>query len=57
MLLDQIEHLKALGVTLLACKEGIDDDVHSASRMLAFRPIDALHAPILTCWHEARAQR
>ncbi len=30
MLLDQINHLVDLGVTLLACKEGIDDDVHAA---------------------------
>lgn len=30
MLLDQIKHLSDLGVTLLACKEGIDDDVHDA---------------------------
>ena len=30
MLLQQIEHLVELGVTLLACKEGIDDDVHAA---------------------------
>ena len=30
MLLNQITHLKDLGVTLLACKEGIDDDVHDA---------------------------
>ena len=30
MLLKQIAHLNSLGVTLLACKEGIDDDVHSA---------------------------
>ena len=30
MLLEQIEHLVELGVTLLACKEGIDDDVHAA---------------------------
>jgi chaperonin GroEL (HSP60 family) len=30
LLLEQVEHLAALGVTLLACKEGIDDDVHGA---------------------------
>ncbi|DAC53813.1 MAG TPA: thermosome subunit [Candidatus Poseidoniales archaeon] len=30
MLLEQIDHLVELGVTLLACKEGIDDDVHAA---------------------------
>ena len=30
ILLEQINHLVDLGVTLLACKEGIDDDVHSA---------------------------
>jgi len=30
LLLEQIDHLKSLGVTLLACKEGIDDDVHGA---------------------------
>ncbi|MGB1766828.1 MAG: TCP-1/cpn60 chaperonin family protein, partial [Poseidonia sp.] len=30
VLLQQIEHLVELGVTLLACKEGIDDDVHAA---------------------------
>ena len=30
MLLDQINHLVDLGVSLLACKEGIDDDVHAA---------------------------
>ena len=30
MLLKQISHLEELGVTLLACKEGIDDDVHGA---------------------------
>ena len=30
MLLQQIDHLVELGVTLLACKEGIDDDVHAA---------------------------
>ena len=30
LLLEQIDHLTSLGVTLLACKEGIDDDVHGA---------------------------
>ena len=30
VLLQQIDHLVELGVTLLACKEGIDDDVHAA---------------------------
>ena len=30
VLLDQINHLVDLGVTLLACKEGIDDDIHAA---------------------------
>ncbi len=30
VLLEQIDHLVHLGVTLLACKEGIDDDVHAA---------------------------
>ena len=30
MLLDQVKHLSSLGVTLLACKEGIDDDLHGA---------------------------
>lgn len=30
VLIDQINHLVDLGVTLLACKEGIDDDVHAA---------------------------
>ena len=30
MLLEQVDHLVSLGVTLLACKEGIDDDLHSA---------------------------
>ena len=30
LLLEQVDHLVSLGVTLLACKEGIDDDVHSA---------------------------
>ena len=30
MLIEQINHLVDLGVTLLACKEGIDDDVHAA---------------------------
>ena len=30
LLLEQIDHLKSLGVTLLACKEGIDDDLHGA---------------------------
>lgn len=30
MLLEQVNHLSSLGVTLLACKEGIDDDLHGA---------------------------
>ena len=30
MLLAQVNHLAELGVTLLACKEGIDDDLHDA---------------------------
>ena len=30
MLLEQVEHLVSLDVTLLACKEGIDDDLHAA---------------------------
>lgn len=30
MLIDQVKHLSSLGVTLLACKEGIDDDLHGA---------------------------
>ena len=30
VLLEQINHLVDLGVTLLACKEGIDDDLHAA---------------------------
>ena len=30
MLIQQVEHLQSLGVTLLACKEGIDDDIRSA---------------------------
>ncbi len=30
MLLEQVDHLVSLGVTLLACKEGIDDDLHGA---------------------------
>ena len=29
MLLEQVDHLVSLGVTLLACKEGIDDDLHA----------------------------
>lgn len=29
LLNEQIDHLVAMGVTLLACKEGIDDDLHS----------------------------
>ena len=28
MLMEQVDHLVDLGVTLLACKEGIDDDMH-----------------------------
>ncbi|MCH1541305.1 MAG: hypothetical protein L7S56_07765 [Candidatus Poseidonia sp.] len=30
MLLEQVKHIKSLGITLLACKEGIDDDMHQA---------------------------
>lgn len=30
MLKQQVEHLQSLGITLLACKEGIDDDIRSA---------------------------
>ena len=28
LLHEQVDHLSAMGVTLLACKEGIDDDIH-----------------------------
>lgn len=31
MLIDQVKHLSSLGVTLLACKEGIDDDLDRKS--------------------------